>query len=100
MVTGSQKRLPLMVITACLALAAVSAEVFVFTRLNHDCTGEHCPVCLQLEIAQNLLEGLGRIGLFVLAACFIPLVLVTVRCRLSIAIVPPTLVGLKVKYSC
>jgi hypothetical protein len=77
MVTVPQKRLscgsprlPLIVLTACLALAAVSAEVFVFTHLDHDCIGEHCSVCLQIEIAQRVLEGLGRIGIIVLAIGF------------------------------
>ncbi|GHU92154.1 hypothetical protein FACS189479_00160 [Spirochaetia bacterium] len=96
---GGSLRLPLIVLTACLALAAVFAEGFVFTSLDHDCTGEHCSVCLQIEIAQNLLKGLGRIGLFALAACLIPQTTLIIKSRLSLALAPQTLVGLKTKYN-
>jgi hypothetical protein len=67
---GGNPRLPLIVLTACLALAAVSAEFFVFTHLDHDCIGENCSVCLQIEIAQRVLEGLGHIGIIVLVIGF------------------------------
>jgi hypothetical protein len=93
------KGLLLIVLTACLALAAVFAESFIFTHLDHDCIGEHCSVCLQIEIAQGLLEGLGRIGLLALAACLIPRILVNTKSRLSFVVVPHTLVDLKIKYN-
>ncbi|GHV19963.1 hypothetical protein FACS189494_02780 [Spirochaetia bacterium] len=99
MVQFSQKRLPLIVLTACLALAAVFAEGFVFTSLDHDCTGEHCSVCLQIEITQNLLEGLARIGIFTVAACLIPKILVIIKNRLRFSFFPQTLVKLKVQYN-
>jgi hypothetical protein len=62
MVGFSRKRLLLIVITACVALAAVFAQAFVFTHLEHDCVGEDCPVCLQIETALSLLKGLGLLG--------------------------------------
>jgi hypothetical protein len=99
MVKFSQKRLPLIVLTACLALSAVFAEGFVFTHLDHDCIGEHCSVCLQIEIAQSLLEGLGRIGILALAACLIPQIFVIIKNCLYYSIVPQTLISLKVKYN-
>ena len=99
MVKFSQKRLPRIVLRACLALAAVSAEIFVLTNLDHDCTREHCPVCLQIDIAQNLLEGLGRIGLCAFAACLVPQILVIIKSSLCFSVLPQTLVGLKVQYN-
>jgi hypothetical protein len=96
---GGSRRLPLIVLTACLALAAVFAESFVFTHLDHDCIGEHCSVCLQIEIAQSLLQGLGRIGLLALAACLVPQIFKAIKSRLSFAVIPLTLVGLKIKYN-
>ncbi|GHU60175.1 hypothetical protein FACS189444_6740 [Spirochaetia bacterium] len=96
---GRSPRLPLIILTACLTLSAVFAEGFVFTNRNHDCTGAHCPVCLQIEIAQNLLEGLGRFSSLALAACLIPQILVILKSRLCFSFVPQTLVGLKVQYN-
>jgi hypothetical protein len=55
----SGKKLAFLILMGCLALAALSAETFVFTRLDHDCAGVDCPVCLQIETAQNLLKGAG-----------------------------------------
>ena len=98
--SAGNPRLRFIVLTACLALAVVCAGIFVLTNLDHDCMGEHCAVCLQIEIAQNLLAGLGRIGIGALAAYPILQLLVTLRSRLTIAIAPHTLVALKVKYSC
>ena len=96
---GGRLRLLLIVLTACLALAAVFAESFVFTHLAHDCTGEHCSICLQIKIAQNLLEGLGRIGLFALAACFILQIRISIKNWLCFYVFSQTLVGLKVQYN-
>jgi hypothetical protein len=63
-----QKKPWLLTLTACVALAAVLAETFIFAHLDHDCCGEGCPVCAQIEAAQRLLEGLARTALFTLFA--------------------------------
>jgi hypothetical protein len=60
----SGKRLFLIVLT--IALAAVFAEVLVFAQIDHDHTGEDCPVCLQIEIAKNLLKSLSLASLVAL----------------------------------
>ncbi|MDR0786121.1 MAG: hypothetical protein LBE74_09640 [Treponema sp.] len=62
MVNLPQKRFLHIALTACLALTAVFAENFIVTHLEHECIGESCPICSQIEIAQRLLEKLGRIG--------------------------------------
>jgi hypothetical protein len=56
MITIPRNKIFIFSLTACLALAAISAETFVFTHIDHDCTGEDCPVCLQIEIARNALK--------------------------------------------
>jgi hypothetical protein len=98
MVISSGKRLSLIVITACLALAAVSADVFVFTHLDHDCTGEDCAVCLQIEIAQNLIELMGRIGLFILVAGIFASALRLIRKSQVFSTVFASPILLKVKF--
>jgi hypothetical protein len=91
-----QKKFFLVLLTACLVFASVFAKDFVLANLNHVHTGEHCSLCLQIEIAQKLLEGLGRIGLFVLAACLIP-ESSAVKNRLFFFAVPQSLVAQKIK---
>jgi hypothetical protein len=98
MIHVARKRLHLVIITACWILVAVFAEFFILTNLDHDCKGELCTICLHIDIAQRLCEGLGRI-------CIIAgLALVTLRSHALLELIirrpaPPTLVRLKVKCS-
>jgi hypothetical protein len=55
-----------MVLTAWIALAALFTQDYVFAHLDHDCTGADCPVCVQIETAQNLLKGLVLASLMAL----------------------------------
>ncbi|MDR1933550.1 MAG: hypothetical protein LBQ57_12105 [Spirochaetales bacterium] len=66
----SRKRLFLVILAACFAFAAISAEVFILTHIEHPCCGEECPVCLQIEIAQDALKGLGLAGAAVFGLVF------------------------------
>ena len=90
------RRLPLVVLAACLVFAAVFAEGFVLANLDHAHAGGPCSVCLQLEAARFLLEGLGRIGLCALAFSLV-LRVSAARNRLCFSPVPQTLVGLNIK---
>jgi hypothetical protein len=96
MVMLPQKRLSLIILAACLAFAAVFAGGIVLANLGHAHPGEPCSVCLQLEAAHILLEGLGRMGLFFLAICLVPHACAA-KNRLCFSAVTQTLVGLKIK---
>jgi hypothetical protein len=89
------------VLTGWLVLSVVFAGVFVIETLDHDCTGEHCSVCLQVEIAHRLIEAFGRMGVIVLVAgfavaCAKPLIKFPAFSRLFWE----TPVSLKIKFSC
>jgi hypothetical protein len=47
-----------MILIAAL-FAVISADVFAFAHLNHDCAGEQCAVCSQIAIARNFVGALG-----------------------------------------
>jgi hypothetical protein len=55
-----QKEICVLCAAALLIVAVVSAEFFVPAHFNHDCIGEHCPVCDCIRVAQSLIEGLAR----------------------------------------
>jgi hypothetical protein len=63
---SAQKPLLLIVLTLYLGFTAFFAENFIFTHLDHDHdhdgAGGCCSVCHEIERAQLLLEGLGRLG--------------------------------------
>jgi hypothetical protein len=42
-----------LIVLLCFFTASVSSENFIGTHANHDCPGEGCPVCLQLQWAWN-----------------------------------------------
>jgi hypothetical protein len=91
-----QNGFSLALLTACLVFVSVFSQGFILANLNHVHAGEHCSVCLQMEIAQKLLEGLGRVGLFALVFCLAPQSS-AVKNRLFLFVVPRTLVALKIK---
>ncbi|MDR1586253.1 MAG: hypothetical protein LBS57_02220 [Treponema sp.] len=89
------------ILTAWLALAVVFAGVFVFEDLDHECTGEHCGICLQIRIAIRLIEALGRIGVIVLVAgSAAALAGVSAKGPAAFPLVPATPVSLKIKCNC
>jgi predicted transporter len=66
--------------TAWLALAVIFAGVFVIEKHDHehvDVSGhrlpssENCHICLELEIAQRLIEAFGRLGVSLAVIGFI-----------------------------
>jgi hypothetical protein len=52
----------------CLIAAVVFSAVFVFSHLEHDCTGVYCPVCFQLAGAGSLMKHLAAAAIALLAA--------------------------------
>ncbi|MDR0452835.1 MAG: hypothetical protein LBH15_07305 [Treponema sp.] len=89
------------ILAGWLALAVVFAGVFVVEELDHECTGEHCSICLQIEIAIRLIEAFGRIGVAALAAGFAAgLAGASGKVPAPFRLVPATPVSLKIKFNC
>ncbi|MDR3357222.1 MAG: hypothetical protein LBO04_08585 [Spirochaetaceae bacterium] len=70
-----RKPVVLFILTAYLAFTSLYAETYIFTHIHHEHNraGRHgaCSVCEEIELAQALLEGLGRIGVAAFVAGFI-----------------------------
>ena len=60
-----KRKILLLVLSVCIVFSAVFAETVMAESHEHDCIGEGCPVCLQIEAANNFLKALK------LAICFI-----------------------------
>lgn len=83
----------LLILTLALSVAYVVREV------HHDCTGEHCPVCHQIRICEQMWNGavaLGRSGASLVALILIDFIF---RCLRSSDTRVQTPVTLKVKLS-
>jgi hypothetical protein len=51
--TRTGGRLPVLVLGICFILPALFSENFIITHAEHDCCGDRCPVCLQIQWARN-----------------------------------------------
>ena len=86
-------------LAAVLAAVMLSSAVYIAVEANHNCSGEDCAICHQLQACENLLKSIGLAG----AAAAITAAFTYTVCR---AILPCaemngtlTLVSLKVKLS-
>jgi len=59
-----------LILAACIAVSVVFTEPLIAAGHDHDCMGEDCPICLQIEAAECFLKTLklAEISLF-LTAC-------------------------------
>ncbi|MDR2729863.1 MAG: hypothetical protein LBB81_03075 [Treponema sp.] len=62
----------LLILAACIAISVVFTEAVIAAVYDHGCTGEGCPVCMQIETAQSFLKAIKLAGIsLVLAVCLV-----------------------------
>ena len=62
----------LLVPAVCLSFSVFFSETTIYSNHDHDCIGEDCPICLQIETADNFLKTLKPASIyFLLLACFV-----------------------------
>jgi predicted transporter len=92
--------------TAWLALAVIFAGIFVIEEHDHehiDAAGrrlpfsENCHVCLEIQIAQRLIEAFGRLGISIAVIGFIPCAGFFVKPQIFYSKKPTEL---KVRFNC
>lgn len=59
MKTYKLKKTLAVTICVCFIMASFLSTIFIITHEHHQCTGESCTVCCQLENAKNTLKQLG-----------------------------------------
>ena len=57
-----KRKILLLVLTACFVFSVIFAVTLTAAAHDHDCTGEGCPVCLQIEAANKFLKALKLAG--------------------------------------
>jgi len=88
----------LLIPAVCIAFSVVFTENLAASEHDHDCTGEDCPVCLQIEAAKCFLKNLrlALIGLFFSVFLIFP-VQVCINHAYFIRLLSP--VALKVRFN-
>ena len=84
--------------TAWLILAVIFAGILVIEEHEHDCIGEGCHICLEIQIALRLIEAFGRLGVSMVVIGFILYAWALIKPTLLFWIKNP--VELKVRFNC
>ena len=86
-------------LAAVLAAVMLSSAVYIAVEANHNCSGEDCAICHQINLCENLLNSLGTAT----AVCAAAAAVVYLLCRMITLGTETdctfTLVSLKVKLS-
>lgn len=77
--------------------AVISSRAFVYAYLGHDCLGQDCPVCIQIQGAQKLLKNLGLAGAGLFLAARLTCIFAVSKPLLLLR--PLTPIGLKVRLN-
>lgn len=87
------------ILTALLAFLMVSSIAYITAEADHDCIGEHCPICQQIEACENTLKQLS-FGVIVAAlVAALTYTLCSTVAHVTVERPDCTLVSLKVKLS-
>ena len=90
-------------IASVLALTVVFVMLFsvcfVIAEADHDCIGEDCPICYQINICENTLRSIGFVSVSVIFAGFLGLFVIATPTLSKKLAYNTSLVSLKVKLS-
>lgn len=94
-----KKRIAAIILAVTVMFVMLGSAFFIAAEADHDCVGENCPICYQLNVCRNTLKSLS---LAVCAAVFFAAFTYTLRVSISAHAYTSTsnsLVTLKVKLS-
>ena len=57
--TNKKRRLVAIILAAAVLFVMLFSAVFIAEEAGHDCIGENCPVCCQINACRNVLENLS-----------------------------------------
>lgn len=85
----------------CLVLLLVmfSSAAYIILEAHHDCAGENCPICHEIQICRQVLNTLGTASAGRPALAFFILFAFLLTCAPVRAATAVTLISLKVKLS-
>ena len=72
---GKTKRILAMVMAAAIFAVMLSSALFLAEEANHDCIGDGCQICLQLNLCRGVLKSLSLVLLAAVAALTVAYIL-------------------------
>jgi len=89
----------LLVPAVCISFSIFFSETLICSGHDHDCTGEGCPICLQIETANNFLNTMKLAGIYFLLLACIVFFTYTLKSSARFNIYFLSLIGLKVRFN-
>jgi hypothetical protein len=93
-----KRKIPLLVLAACIFFAAAFTEILSADTHDHDCIGPDCSICLIIKAGQNFLKTLKFTG-FLLFAAFLTLLAHVFKRYIGLNAYPLSPVTLKVRFN-
>ena len=94
-----KKRVTAMLLAVAVLVVMLCSALFIAAEADHDCVGENCPVCYQINVCQNILKCLSlAVCVAVFFAAFTYILCRSVSVCAGVA-ASYTLVSLKVKLT-
>lgn len=94
-----RRRMTAWILIVVIILVYFGSPFFVFTHLSHDCTGNDCPVCAEINacivVIQLLSEAIGTVAVIIFAYRNFKKSLI--RAWYGLFLCPDSLVGLKIR---
>lgn len=94
-----KRRIAAMAMCLALLFAMFFSTAYIIRETNHNCTGENCPICHEIQICQQILNTVGTAVLGAAVFSFMPVFLITLTSAHRREAAAVTLISLKVKLS-
>ncbi len=102
---GSEKmknksRLTAIILSFFIALSIMLSVIYITENINHECSGNKCNICHNIEICEQVLSQIGLAFFHVIK--ILPILVITglLFCHLNWFLMHITLITLKVQLTC
>lgn len=98
---SKKRRMPARILIVVIILVYFGSPFFVFTHLSHDCTGEDCPICAEIDaciaVIQTFSQAIGTVAVTIFA--YRSFIKSLIRACYGLFLRPDSLVGLKIRLN-
>ena len=94
-----KKRFAAVIMCIMLVLSIFTASFYIVSRAHHECTGQDCPICHEIQLCVQFLNTVGGAVIIAVVVLFTVHVLLIVLTSFRHVCQNSTLVSLKVKLS-
>lgn len=92
----SKKRFIILLLGILICLTLLLSYVFIIVESNHECMGNHCDICSELQICQSLIKNILPAGAMIVLVVYSIMLSINFCIRNVAIFKTDTLVDLKV----